>query len=324
MFVFWCLGPRPFGRRRAAFRMLITLCFFFSSFAAMCLRCLIGRLAGAVTSPFFFDRSETIFATFVIGRQCDINADWLTFGTTGAPSPSDRVQMLSQPRRMSTGTARSAHSVPEIATPVSQPGHWQPQPQHTYSHHVSSPHVDTPPAMGEVQAPQHESVRWSPHPGHPQQHHQVSMPVQDPSVHAVEQPNMSYPSPYVMESNTRSMSYPLENANMVTSQPMPMSGYGTPTSHPSPHASEYQRHMSVPMHHQAVQGQGPPQHQQHHTSAPYGSYPVGPQQGYPPQQVNHSGDMSMMHPQHGQTQMMSEQGQHIVYQPYQSNMKVEH
>ena len=62
--------------------------------------------------------------------------------------------MLSQPRRMSTGTARSAHSVPEIATPVSQPGHWQSQ--HTYAHHVSSPHVDTPPAMGEVQAPQHE------------------------------------------------------------------------------------------------------------------------------------------------------------------------
>jgi len=245
-------------------------------------------------------------------------------GAAGAPSPSDRVHMLSQPRRMSTGTARSAHSVPEIATPVSQPGHWQSQ--HTYAHHVSSPHVDTPPAMGEVQAPQHEGVRWSPHPGHPQQqqqHHQVSMPVQDASVHAVEQPNMSYPSPYVMESNARAMSYPLENASMVTSQPMPMSGYGTPTSHPSPHASEYQRHMSVPMHHQPVQGQGPPQHQQHHTSAPYGSYPVGPQQGYPPQ-VSHGSEMPMMHAQHGQPQMMNEQGQHIIYQPYQSNMKVEH
>jgi hypothetical protein len=230
--------------------------------------------------------------------------------------------MLSQPRRMSTGTARSAHSVPEIATPVSQPGHWQSQ--HSYAHHISSPHVDTPPAMGEVQAPQHEGVRWSPHPSHAQQqHHQVSMPVQDASVHAVEQPNMSYPSPYVMESNARAMSYPLENASMVTSQPMPMSGYGTPTSHPSPHASEYQRHMSVPMHHQPVQGQGPPQHQQHHTSAPYGSYPVGPQQGYPPQ-VSHGSEMPMMHAQHGQSQMMNEQGQHIIYQPYQSNMKVEH
>ena len=244
------------------------------------------------------------------------------FGTTGAPSPSDRVQMLSQPRRMSTGTARSAHSIPEIATSVSQPGHWQAQ--HTYAHHVSSPHVDTPPAMGEVQAPQHEAVRWSSHPGHPQQqHHQVSMPVQDSSVHAVEQPNMSYPSPYVMESNARAMSYPLENASMVSSQPMSMSGYGTPTSHPSPHASEYQRHISVPMHHQPVQGQGPPQHHQHHTSAPYGSYQVGPQQGYPPH-ASHGGEVLMMHAQHGQHQMINEQGQHIVYQPYQPNMKVEH
>ncbi|KAF1943532.1 hypothetical protein EJ02DRAFT_443249 [Clathrospora elynae] len=232
----------------------------------------------------------------------------------GAPSPSDRVQMLSQPRRMSTGTARSAHSVPELATPASQPGHWQQQ--HTYTH---SPHVDAPPAMGEVQAPQHEAVRWSPHPGHPQQHHQVSMPVQDPSAHAVEQPNMSYPSPYVMESNARAMSYPLENASMVTSQPMPMSGYGTPTSHPSPHASEY-RHMSAPMHHQ--QGQGPPQHQQHHTSAPYGTYHS--QQGYPPQ-GGHGSEMPMMHShQHGQSQMMNEQGQHIIYQPYPPNMKAEH
>jgi len=32
----------------------------------------------------------------------------------------------------------------------------------------------------------------------------------------------------------------------------------------------------------------------------------------------------MMHAQHGQPQMMNEQGQHIIYQPYQSNMKVEH
>jgi len=77
------------------------------------------------------------------------------------------------------------------------------------------------------------------------------------------------------------------------------------------------------MHHQPVQGQGPPQHQQHHTSAPYGSYPVGPQQGYPPQ-GNHGGEMPMMHAQHGQAQMMNEQGQHIMYQPYQPNMKVEH
>ncbi|CBX97763.1 hypothetical protein LEMA_P091720.1 [Plenodomus lingam JN3] len=234
---------------------------------------------------------------------------------TGAPSPSDRVQMLSQPRRGSTGTARSAHSVPEIATPVSQPGHWQQQQQHSYAHHTSSPHVDPTPAMGDVQ-------RWSPHPNHPQ-HHQVSMPVQDASIHAVEPSNMAYPGTYGMESNTRAMSYPLENPPMVTSQPMTMSSYGTPTSHPSPHTSEYQRHMSVPMHHQSAPGQGAAQHGQQHTSAPY-SYPVGQQQSYAPQ-VSHANDMPMMHAQHQQNQMMNEQGQHIMYQHHMSsNMKVEH
>lgn len=218
------------------------------------------------------------------------------FDTTGAPSPSYRVQTFSQPRRMSTGTARSAYSVPIIATPVSQPGNWQPQ--HTHAYRVSSPHVDTSPAMCKVQVPQQEGGRWSPHLGHPQQHHQLSMPVQDPSAHAVEQPNMSYPSPYVMESNARAMSHPLENASTVTSQPMPMPGYGSPTSHSLPHTSRYQRHMSVPMHRRLVTGQGPPQHQQYHTFAPYGSYTVGPQQGYA-SQVSHGNDVPIMHAHHG-------------------------
>jgi hypothetical protein len=234
---------------------------------------------------------------------------------TGAPSPSDRVQMLSHARRSSTGTARSVHSVPEMATPVSQPAHWQAQQQHAYAHHVSSPHVEQP-NMNDVQATHPESVRWSPHPSAHPQHHPVSMPVQDPSIHSVESSGMSYPSPYGMESNARAMSYPLENPSLVTSQPMPMSGYGTPTSHASPHPSDYQRHMSVPMNHQ-------PPHQQQHTSASYTSYPSGPHQNYAPQ-VTHPGDMSMMaHTSHPQAQMMNEQGQHIVYH-MQPNMKVEH
>lgn len=136
--------------------------------------------------------------------------------------------MLSHARRSSTGTARSVHSVPEIATSASQAGHWQAQ--HQYAHHVSSPHVEAPPPM-EVSAPHHDTVRWSPHPSsHPQHHHPVSM-ADHPSVHAVE----PYPNPYGMESNARAMSYPLENQSLVTSQPMQMTGYGTPTSHPSPH-----------------------------------------------------------------------------------------
>ncbi|KAL6708824.1 hypothetical protein ACN47E_002231 [Coniothyrium glycines] len=243
---------------------------------------------------------------------------------TGAPSPTDRIQMLShQPRRGSTGTTRSMHSVTEIATPVSQSGHWQQQ-QHAYAHHGSSPHGDAPSNMGDVSAPHHEAVRWSPHPSHPShsQHHPVSMSVQDPSAHSVEAPGLSYPSPYGMESNARAMSYPLENAPLVTSQPIQMSGYGTPTSHPSPHSSEYQRHMSVPMHHQSTPVQGPPQHSQHHTSASYTSYPVAPQQNYA-SQGSHSSEMPLMHAPHHQPQMMNEQGQHIMYH-MQPNMKVEH
>jgi hypothetical protein len=226
--------------------------------------------------------------------------------STGAPSPSDRVQMLSQPRRCSTGTSRSV--VSELGTPVSQPAHWQPQ--HAYTHHVSSPHVDTPPM---VEAPHLDSARWSPHPSHPQ-HHTVSMAVQDPSIHAVESP-MSYPSPYGMESNARAMSYPLESAPLVTSQSLPMSGYATPTSHHSPHPSDYQRHMSVPMHHQGAPGQGPPQYP---TSAPYTSYPVAPQSGYATP-VSHSEQMPLMQ----QTPMMNDQGPHLMYH-MQSNMKIEH
>lgn len=240
----------------------------------------------------------------------------------GAPSPSDRVQMLSQPRRSSTGTARSVHSIPEIATPVSQAGHWQQQ--HTYAHHVSSPHVETSSTMGEVPAPHHESVRWSPHPSAHPQHHSVPMPVQD-SVHAPESTGMSYPSPYGMEGNARSMSYPLENpASLVTSQPMQMSGYGTPTSHPSPHPSEYQRHMSVPMGHPQAPSQSHQHaHSQQPTSAPYSPYGSAGHQGYVPQ-VSHPGEMPMMaHAPHHQPQMMSEQGQHMMYH-MQPNMKPEH
>jgi hypothetical protein len=222
--------------------------------------------------------------------------------------------MLSHARRSSTGTARSVHSVPEMSSPISQPGHWQQQQQHSYAHHVSSPHVEQP----SMEAPHQESVRRSPHPSSHPQHHLVSMPVQDPSIHAVESSGILYPSPYGMESNARAMSYPLENPTLVTSQPMAMSGYGTPTSIPSPHPSDYQRHMSAPMNHQ------PPHPQtQQYTSAPYASYSNVPHQGYAPQ-VSYPGDMSMMaRAPHPQAQMMGEQGQHMVYH-MQPNMKVEH
>ncbi len=248
-----------------------------------CHTCLFERHASVAAtkarSPFREQKSiyrscETL-AIFHVHRK-------LTRPMAGAPSPSDRIQMLSQPRRSSTGTARSVHSVSEIATPASQASHWQTQ--HSYAHHVSSPHGEAPAPM-DVSTPHHDA-RWSPHPSSHPQHHGVSM-AEHPSVHAVE----AYPSSYGMESNARAMSYPLDNAPLVTSQPMQMTGYGTPTSHPSPHASEYQRHMSLPMNHQVPpQSQHPHAHAQQQTSAPYPSYA---HQGYAPQ-VSHPGDMPMM------------------------------
>ncbi|PSN66903.1 hypothetical protein BS50DRAFT_600503 [Corynespora cassiicola Philippines] len=240
----------------------------------------------------------------------------------GAPSPSDRIQVPSAARRSSTGTARSAHSVPEMATPVSQPGHWQPQ--HTYQH-VSSPHVETPPTLGEVSAPQ-DPVRWSPHPAahqqQQQQHHPASLAVQDPSLHAVDSAAMSYPSPYGMDSNARAMSYPLENTSLVTSQPMQMTGYGTPTSNPSPHPAEYQRHLSLPMNAPPQPGHAPHGHPQQQPPSAYSPYPNSAHQGYVPQ-ASHPGDMQMMAPApHPQSQMMGEQG-HMMYH-MAPNMKVEH
>ncbi|KAF2737127.1 hypothetical protein EJ04DRAFT_561773 [Polyplosphaeria fusca] len=226
------------------------------------------------------------------------DASGLISATGGAPSPSDRVQMPSHanPRRSSTGTARSVHSAPEMATPVSQPGHWQTQ---AYPPHVSSPHIEHPPNLGDVQGHQDAAVRWSPHPNAHQQH------VQDSSL------GMPYPNPYSMDSNSRAMSYPLENAQLVTSQPMSMTGYGTPTSNPSPHP-EYQRHMSVPMnthHGHAHPQQAPP---------PYSTYPA---QGYVPQ-ASHPGEIQMMAPAHPPPQMMGDQGHMVYHLP--PNMKVEH
>ncbi|ORY15675.1 hypothetical protein BCR34DRAFT_641673 [Clohesyomyces aquaticus] len=240
--------------------------------------------------------------------------------TGGAPSPSDRIQMLSQARRSSTGTARSVHSVPEMATPVSQPGHWQPQ--HTgYPPNVSSPHIETPSTLGDVSGPQ-DGVRWSPHPHpHPhqqQQHHSVSISVQDPSLHAVDSSGMPYPNPYSMDSNARAMSYPLENSHLVTSQPMQMTGYGTPTSNPSPHHPEYQR-LNVPM--RAHPPPPHPGHQQQPGPTPYPTYSNHGPQGYVPQ-ATHPGEMQMMTQSHQQPQMMGEQGHMMYHMP--QNMKVEH
>ncbi|KAL5377040.1 hypothetical protein PMIN06_011351 [Paraphaeosphaeria minitans] len=234
----------------------------------------------------------------------------LLAATGGAPSPSDRIQILSHARRSSTGTARSVHSVPEITTtPVVQPAPWQqqqqhPQPpqhqQHAYSSNVPSPHVEHPPA------------NWSSHPSaHPSQH-PVSLSVPESSLHAVESGSMSYPTQYSMDHNTRAMSYPLENASLVTSQAMQIGGYNTPTSNPSTHSSDYHRQMSVPMHNAPPAGHG--QHPHSYSSPAHHTYV---------RQSSHPGEMHMMAPgSHQQSHMVNEQGQMMYHLP--PHMKVEH
>ena len=230
----------------------------------------------------------------------------LISATGGAPSPSDRVQISSHPRRSSTGTARSVHSAPEMVTPVSQPGHWQPQ--HPYPPNVPSPHIEHPSSLGEVAGSQ-DTVRWSHHPHPHQQHHSVSLPVQDPSLNSVDSSGLSYPNPYGLDNNSRAMSYPLETPQLVTSQPMQMTGYGTPTSNPSPHP-EYQRHMSVPMN---VLPSSPNRgHHPHPQQAHYQTFSSHGHSTYVPQ-ASHPGDMQMMAPApHPQPPMMNEQG-HIMW-----------
>lgn len=236
----------------------------------------------------------------------------LIAATGGAPSPSDRIQILSHARRSSTGTARSVHSVPEITTtPVAQPAPWQQQqqhaqqhsqqqPQHAYSPNVPSPHLEHPPS------------NWNSHPSAHTPQNAVSLSVPDASLHAVDSGSMPYPAPYAMDHNTRAMSYPLENTSLVTSQAMQMGGYSTPTSNPSPHTSEYHRQMSVPMNAPPPAGHAPHQH-------PYSS-PA--HHGYVPQ-ASHPGDMHMMAPAaHPQSHMVNEQGQMMYHIP--PHMKVEH
>ena len=184
--------------------------------------------------------------------------------------------------------------MPEMgATPVSQAPHWQSQ--HTYAPSMPSPHIE------------HPQSNWNTHPSGHQAHPTVSISIPEPTLHAVE--NVSYPSPYGMDNNARSMSYPLESTTLVTSQPTQMGGYSTPTSNPSPHPSEYQRHVSVPMNAAPA-----------HSSHPH-SYPNQGHQGYVPQST-HPSDMQMMAPA-PQSQMMGEQGQ-MMYHHMQPHMKVEH
>ncbi|KAF2198704.1 hypothetical protein GQ43DRAFT_377993 [Delitschia confertaspora ATCC 74209] len=249
-----------------------------------------------------------------------------------ATSPSDRVQMLSQPRRCSTpGTTRSFHSVPDQGTPASQSAHWQSQHTTVYTPSLSSPHVETPPPMANVSGSS-DMGQWNHHPTPHSQHPSVSMGVPDPSaqsLHPLNTSGLPY-NAYIVDSNTRAMSYPLENAQLVSSQPMQqMTGYGTPISNSSPHPQDYQRPMgqaNLPYQQQQQQQQQTnpayqqPQTNQPHQQAnsPYQAYPSHEQQIFHPQ-VSHPGEMQMMAPApHAQPQMMEGQGT-MTYHQMQPN-----
>lgn len=218
----------------------------------------------------------------------------------GVPSPTDRIQILSQPRPSSTPTARSVPSITNPAPTVSQPDQWQPQ--HTgYSTAASSP-LEASSVLSDISGPP-DTVRWSPHP-HSHQH-PTSLSVPDSPLHAVDSSHLPYS--YVLDTSGRPIQYQMESQPMVSqpmvSQPMvsqPMSGYGTPTSNPSPHPPEFQRHLTL----QLATAQQPQY-----------SYTTHSHQGYLPTST-HPGEMAMM-PQ----PMMGEQG-HIMYH-MNPNMKAE-
>ncbi|KAF2751163.1 hypothetical protein M011DRAFT_473674 [Sporormia fimetaria CBS 119925] len=268
-----------------------------------------ARLSQAVTALGVPEQGP---ATVLPGSE----GNTLMSATGTAPSPSDRVQILSQPRP-SAETPRSIHSVPEIPTPVSQSGHWQAQ--QAYSSTIASPHGQGSPHLGHV-PPAAESVRWSHHP-HPHPPQQISMPVHDPTHTGLEAGSMSYPSPYAMDSHSRALSYPLETAQLVTAQPMHMGGYSTPTSARSPHPSDYPRHsLAINTHTSAPHPTAQHPHSQQHTpQTPYSSFSPQGHPGFVPQ-GSHPGDVQpMMAPQPPQ-HAIGEAG-HMVYQSYPPNMK---
>ncbi|KAF2277898.1 uncharacterized protein EI97DRAFT_374526 [Westerdykella ornata] len=236
--------------------------------------------------------------------------------TGGAPSPSDRIHMLSQPRP-STSTPRSMHAVPDMATPVSQPAHWAPS--HTYPANVSSPHIHGTPTMVEVPVAS-DAVPW-PQPRSQSSHQPGTMPMPDQPLQALDSTAMSYPNPYGMDNNARSLSYPFENPQLVTSQPMQAAGYSTPTSARSPHPSDFQRHhMSLsaypPGPHPAAQ-----QPQQQGAQTPYSAFPPQAHQSFVPQ-ASHPGDMQPLMAPHPQAPPMAEPS-HMMYQQYPPNIKVD-
>ncbi|OCL05691.1 hypothetical protein AOQ84DRAFT_224620, partial [Glonium stellatum] len=173
----------------------------------------------------------------------------------------------------------------------SQPDQWQPQ-HAGYSTAASSP-LEASSVLSDVSGPP-DAVRWSPHP-HSHQH-PTSLPVPDSSLHAVDSSHMPYS--YVLDASGRPMQYQMESQPMAA---QPMSGYGTPTSNPSPHPPEFQRHLTV----QLATAQ----------QAQYPSYSQHSHQGYLPTST-HPGEMAMM-PQ----PMMGEQG-HMMYH-MNLNMKTE-
>ena len=237
-----------------------------------------------VGSPKSCADNRFAFAGNILGSG---DSGMLTSG--GVPSPTDRIQILSQPRPSSTPTARSVPSIANPAPTVSQPDQWQPQ--HTgYSTTASSPLEAS--VLSDISGPP-DTVRWSPHP-HSHQH-PTSLPVPDSPLHAVDS---HLPYSYVLDTSGRPMQYQMESQPMVS---QPMSGYGTPTSNPSPHPPEFQRHLTI----QLATAQQPQ----------YSSYSTHGHHGYLPTST-HPGEMAMM-PQ----PMMGEQG-HIMYH-MNPNMKSE-
>ncbi|KAF2454594.1 hypothetical protein BDY21DRAFT_423522 [Lineolata rhizophorae] len=218
--------------------------------------------------------SHTI-AALRVAENGGMSGDNAMLAPAGAPSPSERVQVLNQQRPSSTSTARSVPSVATQHSAVSAPESWPAQ--GTYGTTTSS-QIDGPPQVGSEVPHPPPNIRWSPH--HPV-NAQVQVP--EPNLHSVES---NVPQPinyvYVVDPNGRPVQYQAEGPSM---------GY-PPVSNPPhpPPPSDYQ------------QRQIPAQMTPAPSYAPYSSH-----QSYMPPS-SHSGDHPVPMMQRGQLE-----NQHMMY-----------
>lgn len=166
--------------------------------------------------------------------------------TSGAPSPSDRIHIMNQPRPSSTPTARSVPSVTGASVPnvPSQADQWHhphanPHAHTGYNQAPTTTGADSAPPV-DVAAPP-DAMRWSPH----GQHVNAPVSVAESSMHPVDNSvphSMGYGG-YVLDPNGR----PVQSQYEAQSQQMGYSHIPVSNAPPPPPSYHDQRHLPVQM-----------------------------------------------------------------------------